>query len=118
MKHLKKFEQTSEQKFVRLADTPQFKGKTRFKRAIDEWGRSSNDEKILKYKKNDIVVFEPNQTPYIIKNFNELSDYQDYFLKNPIINDGGWVFEEELRDATPEEKKELQFVVDADRFNI
>jgi len=110
MKYIKNFEE----KILKLADTPLFTC-PKIKRNA-EWGIKS--EKILKYKKDDIVVFELTQQPYIIAGFNDLSDNQDYWIVNPLISDHGWVCEEELRDATSEEKEVLDMAISAKKFNL
>ena len=110
MKYIRKFEE----KNLKLIDASLFIN-PKIKRKMNGGNKS---EKILKYKKNDIVVFEPNQQPYIITGFNNLSDDQDYWLVNPLLSDRVWVCEEELRDATSEEKEEIETYLISKKYNL
>ena len=71
-----------------------------------------------KYKENDIVYHKKMKQPYIVQSINDCSENQDYYLYNPITNDKGFVMEEELRNATPNEKLELETVLKAQQYNL
>jgi len=74
--------------------------------------------KQYKYDIDDIVIVKELNKVFIVKSINKFSDIQDYFLYNPIENDKGWCIEEELRDATPDEKLDLEMVLKAQQYNI
>ena len=74
---------------------------------------------VYKYEDGDYVVFIELERVYKITQTNNLSQEQDYFLQNPLeIFDRGWVTEEELRLATPEEIDNLNTEITAKRYNL
>ena len=71
-----------------------------------------------KYKVGDILAHKVLNTAFIVKSVNDCSDNQDYFLYNPIENDKGWCIEEELRDATHDEKIDLEIFLTSKQYNL
>jgi hypothetical protein len=74
--------------------------------------------KEYKYKKDDIVFHKEVGKPFFVNSINYLSDNQDYWLYNPLLNDHGWVMEEELRDASDSEKEDLLSYLNVKKFNL
>jgi hypothetical protein len=75
--------------YIRLNDLPFYKDDVIAK----------HKESDFKYKIGDIVRVKELDRHYIIKNLNDSSSTQDYYIYNPLHeNDRGWVSEEELTD--------------------
>lgn len=72
-----------------------------------------------KYKIDDIVTHIELGKVFIIKSINDCSDNQDYFIINPVdTSEKGFVIEEELRDAKPDEKEDAEAFLSAKKYNI
>jgi len=72
-----------------------------------------------KYEPDDIVTHIELGKVFIVKSINGCSENQDYFIINPVdTTERGFVIEEELRDATQEEKGDAEAYLMSKKYNI